>query len=153
VTPRARLGRPLALAATLAASAGVLAACDKPLPEITLQSGSDTTTVTSQSYCFDRDHCHYRKSGGIGSLHVTRGATILVDVPKDVAESEWNVRSAQVVKNGRAVALQDAGVNSGIRKDVHTARVQVPTSTNSYYLVVTSADKAGQWVAKVSVSG
>ena len=63
---RGRIARPLSLAATLAAAAGVLAACDKPIPEVTLQSGSDATTVKAQTFCFDNNHCHYRKSGGVG---------------------------------------------------------------------------------------
>ncbi|MGN6605703.1 MAG: DUF2771 family protein [Jatrophihabitans sp.] len=144
--------RPLALAGVLVASVGLLAACDKPVPQVTVQSGSDSTTVDYLSFCFDKDHCHYRKGAG-GTLHVAKGATILVDVPRAIAKGQWSVRSAQFVGNGTAKALQDPGVNSGVRKDTHTARLQVATSVNDYYLVVTSANgtQVGQWVAEVKV--
>jgi hypothetical protein len=148
--------RPIALAAILAATAAVLAACDKPVPEVTLQSGSNSTTVRAQTYCFDLAHCRIRTSGGVGSLHAQAGSTILVDVPRDVAGRSWSAVSAQLESNGAFKTLPGAQFSTGTQHHTHAARVSVPYGAGStYYLVViaqSGGKQTGSWVSRITIT-
>ena len=147
--------RSVVLAAVLAGT-GLLAACDKPIPEVTLQSGSTSTTVAAQTYCFDQQHCKIRTSGGIGALHVRPDSTILVDVPQSVANHAWAALSGQPAENGTFRTFSATGVNSGLRRNNHVARIHVPDGVSSYYLEIIESRGGRQtanWVARITVDG
>ena len=148
--------RPLVLAAILALAAGLLSSCDKPVPKITLQSGSVSTTVNAQTYCFDLAHCRIRTSGGIGTLRARAGSSILVDVPRDVADRHWSAVSAQIQSNGSFKTLTGAEFSSGTQRNSHAARVAVPFGVgSSYYLVViaeSGSKQTGTWVSKITIT-
>jgi hypothetical protein len=148
--------RPIALAGTLAATAAMLAACDKPTPDVTLQSGSRSTVVRPQTYCFDLAHCRIRTSGGVGSLRAEAGSTILIDVPRDVANRSWSAVSAQLQSGGTFKSLSGAAYSTGAQHDTHTARVAVPYGVGStYYLLViaqSGGKQTGTWVSRISIA-
>jgi hypothetical protein len=126
------------VAAGLAATAA-LTACDKPLPNLTVLSGSTTIVVSPQAYCADATHCHFPQ--------------LLVDVPRQVAGKPWVVVSASQKSDGTFEAITGANYTSGTITHRHTASVDVPYGVGSYYLVVTqkSASVNGSWVAEVTI--
>jgi hypothetical protein len=148
--------RPLVLAAIVITTAGLLAACQKPVPKVTLQSGSTSTTVNPQTFCFDLAHCRIRTAGGVGSLKARAGSTILVDVPREVADRTWSAVSAQIQPDGKFKTLSGAEFSSGRQHHTHAARVGVPFGSGStYYLVViaeSSGKQTGTWVSKITIT-
>lgn len=152
-----RLTRVLAASAALASTATLLAACQKPTPEVTLLSGDTTVTVKPQTYCFDVTHCRVSNSGNVADIKARAGSQILVDVPRTVALKEWLVTSATRQSDGTFQSIQGAGVSSGTVKDTHTVKVTVPypAGGNDYFLIIQqkSGDKAsGTWVGRVTIT-
>ena len=139
------------VAAGLAATAA-LTACDKPLPNLTVLSGSTTIVVSPQAYCADATHCHFPKSK-VHDISATPGSQLLVDVPRQVAGKPWVVVSASQKSDGTFQAITGANYTSGTITHRHTASVDVPYGVGSYYLVVTqkSASVNGSWVAEVMI--
>lgn len=85
--------RPLALGAVLVASAAGLAACQKPLPEVTVVVGGTSVSAPAAQFCESGQtvaagNCRH----GDLSTHVisTHGATSVgIDVPTAVAAKGW----------------------------------------------------------------
>ena len=145
--------------AGLAVAAAGLTACDKPTPRVTVQTGNTSTTVSAQTYCFDAnpDHCRVTTSGTVGTLSAVAGSSILVDVPRSVADGYWQVRSATQGTDGSFADIAADGVRSPVVHDRHSARVQVPYASGQYFLIVTEAaqgsNKAtGSWVTRVVIT-
>lgn len=155
-----RLRRPLFAVLVVAAGVLTLAACDKPTPGVTIQSGSTSTVLKPQTYCFDAkpSHCRLTTSGNVGTLHAQGGGKIMVDVPRTIASGFWQVRSATQQANGTFKGLTAQGTSSAVLHDRHNTRVQVPIGSGDYYLIVTEAPQGtnkatGSWVARIVVSG
>lgn len=148
--PRSR--RVLGAAAGLATAAVVLTGCEKPVPGVTILSGSTTTVVHPQTYCFDATHCRFPKSQ-VGKISARRGSTLLVDVPREVAGTSWSVTSAVQKSAGTFQTISGASYSSGTVHDTHSTRVQVPYGVGSYYLVVTQAggSSTGSWIAEIAI--
>jgi hypothetical protein len=148
--PTAR--RVLGAAATIAAGT-VLTACQKPVPDVTVLSGSETTVVHPQSYCFDAKHCRFPKSE-VGGVSAQAGSTLLVDVPRAVAYAFWSVTSATQLGDGTFQTIKGQAYSSGAVHNSHSTRVAVPYGVGTYYLVVTqlSTSGNGSWVAEVTIT-
>jgi hypothetical protein len=131
-----------------------LSACTKPVPNITILSGSTTVVVSPQAYCPDTNpsHCHTSTSK-LKSIGAVAGTMLLVDVPRQVADKPWLVRSATQKANNTFSLISGGGYSSGIVKNTHSARVAVPYGVGSYFLLITEAGggTSGSWVAKVSI--
>lgn len=99
------------LAATL-----LLAGCDKPVPKVTVQTGSFSTTITPSTYCFDAGHC--RNSGGVDLpvVSVAADAKVLIDVPREVVGTGWSV-------NALSLDGKKALGGSGTIHDSHSYRL------------------------------
>jgi hypothetical protein len=154
-----RLRRPLFAVLAVAAGVLTLAACDKPTPGVTIQSGSTSTVLKPQTYCFDAkpSHCRLTTSGNIGTLRAQGGGKIMVDVPRTIASGFWQVRSATQQSNGTFKSLGGQGTSSPVIHDRHNTRVQVPIGSGDYYLIVTEAPQGtnkatGSWVARIVVT-
>lgn len=151
---RDRLRRIAAAGAGAAALVTVLAACSKPTPNVTVQSGSTSTVVKPQTYCFDavKTHCHF-DGKSIGSLKVAAGSTVLVDVPREVETKGWQVRSLVSVGANTFKPVGGALTSSqGIVHDSHSVRLSVPQGLGTYYLVVTQQTGAiGSWITRITV--
>jgi hypothetical protein len=150
--------RRVAVLASLVAVTGVLAGCDKPIPKITLQSGSTSTQIDAQTYCFDVNNpkkCRIRTEGGVGSIHAPEGGTILIDVPRSVADHTWSAVSAQL-QNGKFKTIPGEALTTGSRRDTHFGRVRVPYGAGkTYYLVVLEqrgGKQSASWVSRVLIS-
>jgi hypothetical protein len=84
--------RPLVLAAVGVAATGLLAACDKPVPKLTIQSGAVSTQVTPTKYEFDASHLRTLPPD-IPEITAKPNGTVLIDVPRAVAGRGWTVTS------------------------------------------------------------
>lgn len=151
-SPR-RVLRTAAAAFAAAVAMVLLAACEKPLPELTVLAGSTTVQVSPQTYCFDPNHCRFPTSV-VGQVRARAGSTLLVDVPRAVAALPWTAVSAVQQPDGRFRTIVGAAFQSGTVLHSHTTRVQVPYDVASYFLVVTqrSTTGNGSWVAQVTVT-
>lgn len=147
-----RRARALATAAVGLGAVVSLAACTKPLPNVTVLSGDTTIVVKPQAYCPDPAHCHFPK-GHVSTISAVAGSSILVDVPREVASKPWTLVSAVQKSNGTFQTIAGANYASGTVKNSHSTHVDVPYGVGSYFLVVTqkSATANGSWVAEVSI--
>ncbi|MCW2495930.1 DUF2771 family protein [Jatrophihabitans sp.] len=147
-----RRARALATAVVGIGAVASLAACTKPLPNVTVLSGDTTVVVKPQAYCADQSHCHFPK-GHVSTIKAAAGSSILVDVPRAVASKSWTLVSAVQKSNGTFQTISGANYQSGTVKNSHSTRVDVPYGVGSYFLVVTqkSATTNGSWVAEVSI--
>ena len=150
--------RAVAKTVTVAAAGATvlsLAACDRPVPEVTVLSGSTTIVVSPQTYCPDATptHCRFSTSS-VHHLRAIAGSTLLVDVPREVADTSWSVVSASQKANGNFSTIPGANYASGTITGTHSVRLDVPYGVGSYFLVVQSkgASTDGSWVAEVSIS-
>ncbi|MFG1920705.1 hypothetical protein [Cryptosporangium sp. NPDC048952] len=123
--------------ALVAASLGLVAACDKPAPYATVASGGDSAGGEATAWCFEDgtfngstpgDDC---KAGpaNAGRIDVRPGSTVQVDVPPNVGEDGWTA----------ALASSDGNIApvSFVRKGTSWIRFTVPTDAaggNTYVL-------------------
>jgi hypothetical protein len=121
-----RTARILGVAGALV-SALTLAACDKPAPQVTIQSGSFSTTVKPSSYCFDVTHC--RDYGlDLPEISARPDDTVLIDVPRDLVGRGWSVTALatpSLDKLGSPVTV----------KDSHSYRVAASANNGNPYIV------------------
>ena len=125
-----------------------LTACDKPAPEITVLSGSTTVVVTPQTYCTDLSHCH-TPGKAVPKVRAKAGATLLIDVPRSIADHSWAVSSG-TFSNNQLRAFVGANYSTGTVHNTHTASVDVPYGVGTYTLAVTTNTDA--WIAQVTVT-
>lgn len=144
-----------ALLGTVAVSS-VLTACTRPAPYITLQTGSNTFSVSPQVWCFDQNqkNCQRNDHYNPRTIHAAAGSTILIDVPAVVASQHW-LATAYVDNNGQQQTLDAA--SSSFVSDRHSTRVQVPQDAagGSYILAVKSTTgqyATGVWGVVVQVT-
>ena len=156
---RASALHPLLAVLAVAAAVLTLAACDKPAPGVTIQSGNTSAVLSPQTYCFDAQpaHCRLTTSGNVGTLHAAGGGSILVDVPRTIASGFWQVRSATQQADGTFKGLTAQGTQSAVVHGRHSTRVQVPLGSGNYFLIVTEAPQGtnkatGSWVARIVVT-
>lgn len=147
--PRSR--RFLAALVGVLAAATVLTACNKPIPQITIQSGSSSVLVGAQTYCFTTDvkTCHFAATAALPTLEAKAGDTILVDVPKNIAESSWQVSSATQQDDGTFENLTTDGSSSPVIHNNHSTRLVVPFAAGSYFLII--REQTSSWVARVTI--
>jgi hypothetical protein len=129
-----------------------ITACQKPLPELTVLSGSTTTTVQPQTYCFDPSHCHFPKSV-VAGVSARAGSTLLVDVPHAVAAQTWSVLSAVRTAKGVFKSIKGANYRADAVTNSHSTEIHVPYGVGSYYLIVSQRGTAtvGSWVAEIMI--
>lgn len=137
-----------------AGSALLLTACDKPVEKITILSGSDSKIVSPFTGVAG-DLC---KAGAttIGDIKATGGSTILVDVPKKLAEEGWFV-SSFVVDSGCQLQSVPSATTNPVR-DKHTVRVPVPqAASGSFFMQIVpaaaskDASKKTTWLVRVNL--
>lgn len=140
----------------LVAVTALLTACERPAPRVTVLSGSTTTVVRPQSFCFDGDPNHCRTaSKTVTTITAKAGASLLIDVPREVAKKDWAATSASQQSDGTLKELSGNGLASGPQHDRHSTRLQVPYGVASYYVVVLQLRgeaQTGSWVARVDVT-
>jgi len=119
--------RPVVAVAIAATAATVLTACQRPVPKITIQSGSVSNTVTPSTYVFDSSH-ERRSALDLPGITARPGATVLVDVPRDVVDKGWSV-TALSLDGSKALGA------SGAINDSHTYRVASESNNGNPFIV------------------
>jgi hypothetical protein len=153
VTAVSRRTRSGALAVSLVAAAGLLAACDKPVPEVTVLSGATTTRIPPARYCFDAAGQHCRTSDAAGTVRAQSNGTLLVDVPRTVADTHWLVTAYRRGASGKPTPLDGYG-SPTVLSGRHSIRLPVPYGEGTYYISVVQLSgpkQVGQWTATVEV--
>jgi hypothetical protein len=118
--------RALAVAGALASTA-VLAGCDKPVPKITVQRGSFSTTITPSTYCFDTEHCRAQRLQ-LPAVSARPDDTVLIDVPRTIADRGW---SATAISLSTLHAIGGATVV----QDRHSTRVAASVNDGAPFIV------------------
>lgn len=151
---RRRFARPVALVAVALGSAATLAACSKPLPDVTFQSGSRSVLAAPSSYCWDisdKGSCHGSKEQK--KLTATPGGVIQISVPRTVADQAWIATAYSVGADGKTTPLD--GFGSNLISDNHFGRVFVPTRNGSYLLAVNEFrgdTQTGTWTVQIDIT-
>jgi hypothetical protein len=148
VTPLSRRPR-RAVAAGLAvlAAGAMLTACDKPQPTITVFSGSTSKAIKAQPPCVFSGTCDADQKK-IRTLAVASGSTILIDVPKDLANAGW-IASAFTQDAGKNTPVVGAGTST---TKSFSERLQVPQGSGGYFVQVSALKPTNQlttWVLRV----
>jgi len=122
--------RTVRYAASAAAIGGVLAlaACDKPAPKVTAQSGSTSMTVSPSSYSWDSTHLK-KFVASLPEITTKTDGTVLVDVPRRVANAGWAISAISLSNTAKAIG------GSGQIKDRHTFRVAAQTNNGQPFIV------------------
>jgi Protein of unknown function (DUF2771) len=135
-------------------TAGLLTACDKPLPTLTVFSGSTAKKVEAQPVCVTAATPCSPNSGKITELTAKSGGQILVDVPKKLASAGWLVTAFTVDTAGKSTPINGAG-SSPVNGD-HSVRLNVPITTGGYFLEVYPIKKNDKvlstWLVSVKIT-
>jgi hypothetical protein len=154
VRRRARLSSGVA-ASTLAI--GLLTACHKPLPTITVSGDGKSVIVDAARYQFPGGPLHrpITDVGDTPTIRVRAGSQLLVDVPRVVADNAWVVAAFTLDSASKSHPLNGAGSASAIR-DRHTTHLSTATvGVGSYYLQIAEirgATQAGGWIVHVTTT-
>lgn len=133
---------------------GLLGACDRPLPTITVYGDGRSLVVDANAYQFAggpvrTQHQDYAEAP---TLKVAAGSELLIDVPRRVAKDTWLVAAFTLAADGTTRPLAGAG-SAGPLTDQHTTRVSsAPAGVGEYYLQVVElrgTKQAGGWTVRV----
>jgi hypothetical protein len=157
MTSNHRLGH-VGLVMGLVLSAGLLSACSKPQPTISLLSGSTSTIVRAQPFCVLFKSPCAADLGRVAQVRASAGSRILVDVPAEVAHTGWVAAAFTTDAAGQNTPIPGAG--SAPLSGTHSVRLTVPTPagdtrTGSYQLQVSSLKPNNQrttWLVTVALS-
>jgi hypothetical protein len=137
--------------------AGLLAACQKPLPTITVSGDGKSVVVDAARYQFPGGPLHQpiKDVGDAPTIRVRAGSQLLVDVPRAVADNAWVVAAFTLDSASKSHPLTGAGSVSAIR-DRHTTHLSTATAgVGSYYLQIAEirgATQAGGWIVHVTTT-
>ena len=109
IRPRTRRARAAGRVSVVLAFV-VLAACTKPSPGVTLQSG--TKSVRAEATYYERDGKQVRTSDEVTVLKTHPGSTVGVDVDRDLAAKGWQVHITTGTDGANVF-------NSGVLKNHH----------------------------------
>lgn len=130
------LRRPRAAAVLLAPLLAVtlLSACTKPLPSITVFSGTTAKKISAQPRCAIVTNRCKINTNSIPELSAKGGSQILVDVPRKLAHAGWIVSAFTTDATGKNTPI--AGAGSSAVSGQHSVRVNVPLSSGGYLIGV-----------------
>lgn len=80
-------------AAGVLAAAGLLTACDKPAPKVTVLGGGKVVTISPSTYCWDSTHCPTSAKPDLPALTVAADSKVLIDVPHTIQTHGWQARA------------------------------------------------------------
>lgn len=149
-----RATRNCSLVALLLLLCGVLVACRKPAPSITV-FGDGTSVQVGAAF--------YQHPGGpvrqpvtdyaqATSITVRAGSELLVDVPRTVATNTWLVAAFTLDGKGNATPLDGAGTAQTVHGSHSTRLSTTPAGVGSYYLQVgelRNGQQSGGWLVRV----
>ena len=127
----------------------LLSACDKPQPTVTVFSGSTAKAVSAQPSCLLLGTCSPSQSRVTG-LSVQPGSTVLVDVPKKLADGGWIATAFTQDSAGKNTPVTGAGTSTTTKL---TARLQVPQGSGGYFVQISALKPSNQlttWIVRVT---
>lgn len=128
-------------------TATLLTACNKPVEKITILANSKSHIIEPFGGVAN-DLCK-QGTTTIGDVSASGGSTILVDVPKKVADGGWFVSSFVVDQSCQLQAV--ASASSEQVKGKHAIRVSVPNvGTGSFFLQVVPAAGSSDATSKTT---
>jgi hypothetical protein len=136
---------------------GLLTACQKPLPTITVSGDGKSVVVDAARYQFPGGPLHQpvKDVGQAPGIRVRAGSELLVDVPRTVAANAWVVAAFTLDSAGKSHALAGAGSATAVR-DRHTTHLSTAVAgVGSYYLQIAEirgATQAGGWIVHVTTT-
>lgn len=83
--------RPIALALTAVAAAGVLGGCARPTPLVTVSVSGNVVQSEAQSYCQKATTACPSRTTAIKTVSYKFGDSIGIDVPRSIAAGTWLV--------------------------------------------------------------
>jgi hypothetical protein len=119
------------------AAAGVLAACDKPVPLVTVERGAFSTTITPSTYCFDAKHCRPSTKIDLPVVNARADDKVLVDVPKALADKGWAV-AALSLDGAKALG------GSGAIEHRHSYRIAASANNGEPFIVQVTQLREGK---------
>ncbi len=137
--------------------AGLVTACQKPLPTITVSGDGKSVIVDAARYQFPGGPLHLPITdvGDAPSIRVRAGSQLLVDVPRTVADNAWLVAAFTLDSASKSHPLAGAGTATAIR-DRHTTHLSTAAAgVGSYYLQIAEirgASQAGGWIVHVTTT-
>jgi hypothetical protein len=105
----------------------LLAACSKPAPQVSVQSGTFFTTIAPSTYCFDPAHCRTQRLE-LPPVSAKLNGSVLIDVPRAVVHNGWRVSALATP------TLASLG-SPATPKDSHTFRVQANINNGNPFIV------------------
>lgn len=137
--------------------AGLLVACQKPLPTITVSGDGKSVVVDAARYQFAGGPLRQpiKDVGDAPTIRVRAGSQLLVDVPRAVASNAWVVAAFTLDSASKSHPLTGAGSATAIR-DQHTTHLSTTTAgVGSYYLQIAEirgTSQAGGWIVRVTTT-
>jgi hypothetical protein len=151
-----RLRRKAPIVVALALLAGLLAACQKPLPTITVFGDGKSVIIAASQYQF-AGAATRTTNGDAHSISVQAGSSLLVDVPRAVAKRAWAVQAYSVDSSNKATYVAEA--SSPVITDKHSTRVSSsPMGVGTYVLRISEYREnpntpTGVWLVQVHTTG
>jgi hypothetical protein len=111
------------------ASPLALAACQKPVPKVTVQTGRYSATITPSTYAFDSAHVRVSRPD-LPEVTAKADATVLVDVPEALVGRGWQVTALSLTGTASKVVG-----SSGTIRGRHSYRVAAQTNNGNPFIV------------------
>lgn len=137
--------------------AGLLTACHKPLPTITVSGDGRSVVVAAARYQFPGGPLRQpvKDVGQAPTIRVRAGSQLLVDVPRAVADNAWVVAAFTLDAASKSHPLAGAGSATAIRGRHTTHLSTLTVGVGSYYLQIAEirgAAQAGGWIVRVTTT-
>ena len=138
-------------------AAGLFAACQKPLPTITVSGDGRSVVVGAARYQFPGGPLRQpvKDVAQAPTIRVRAGSQLLVDVPRAVADNAWVVAAFTLDSASRSHPLAGAGSATAIRGR-HTTHLSTATvGVGSYFLQIAEirgTSQAGGWIVHVATT-
>lgn len=124
--------RRLLLTASALVSVAALAACEKPLPIVTVVNEGQSVYAEAGVWCFEGQTGDACRTGNTEQVELeTLPGTLGVDVHKELADSRW---IATLVDEANP---QQVLVDSGVQEDTHYYAFDLPALPRATRLVLT----------------
>lgn len=141
----------------LALIMGLMSACQKPFPTITVSGNGHSVIVRAARYEFTGGKMHQpiKDVGEAPGITVRAGTQLIVDVPSTVANNAWVVAAYTLDSASKAHPLAGAGSATAIRGKFTTHLSTTPAGVGQYYLQVAELKgtaEIGGWIVRVTTT-
>ena len=136
---------------------GLLSACQKPLPTITVFGGGHSVIVRAARFAFAGGPLHQpiKDVSQAPGISVRAGSELLVDVPRTVATNAWVVAAYTLDTASKAHPLAGAGSSTALRGQFSTHLSTTAAGVGQYYLQIAElrgTAEVGGWIVRVTTT-